>query len=146
LGLSKAEKWVNELRTLCRKLRIEGRVIFAGHLKQRELDAIYRRSDFTVLPSVNEGFGLVVVESWLHRKASIVTDRAGVAELIKEKKNGMLFNPDDTSVLASKMSMLLDDPELASKMGQQGYETSKHCTIDEGIRAEKNLIMRLVGG
>ena len=74
---------------------------------------MYERCDFTVLPSVKEGFGLVVVESWLHSKASLVTDEAGVAELIEDGKNGMLVDPEDTDTLSLKMATLLENKESA---------------------------------
>jgi glycosyltransferase involved in cell wall biosynthesis len=106
---------------------------------------MYERCTLTVLPSVVEGFGLVVVESWLHRKPPVVSSRAGVAELIEEGKNGLLFNPDDSAELARKMRQLLDDHELAVSIGRHGYVTSKRCSIDEGLRAETEVITELVG-
>ena len=145
LGISKAERWRGELEALSSKLGIRDRVVFAGHLAQRDLDAMYERCKFTILPSINEGFGLVVVESWLHRKATLVTERAGVTELIKEGKNGLVIDPDDTAGVADKMSLLLDDDELARRIGEDGYEISKYCLIDEGERAETEVIRQLVG-
>jgi glycosyltransferase involved in cell wall biosynthesis len=145
LGLPKSEKWRMELEALSKRLRVRGRIIFAGHLVQRELDAMYERSKFTILPSIKEGFGLVVVESWLHRKACLVTEMAGVSELIKEGKNGLLVNPEATATFAQKMRLLLDDDEMARLVGLGGYRTSKRCTIDAGVKAEMKVINELVG-
>ncbi|MDA4130981.1 MAG: glycosyltransferase family 4 protein, partial [Thaumarchaeota archaeon] len=107
LGLSKSSVWRTNLENLSKDLGLESRVILAGHLNQKELDAMYERCDFTVLPSVKEGFGLVVVESWLHSKASLVTVEAGVAELIEDGKNGILVQPDNTESMSVKMTTLL---------------------------------------
>lgn len=145
LGLSKADKWRGYLEGLSRRLGIGTRVIFTGHLSQKELDAMYERSKFTVLASVREGFGLVVIESWLHQKACLVTERAGVAELIREGENGLLFNPDDTAGMAEKMRMLLDESELANHIGSSGYETSRLCSMEEGLKAETKVIKELAG-
>ena len=145
LGLPKSEKWRAELEDLSTRLGVRDRIIFAGHLIQRELDAMYERSEFTILPSIKEGFGLVVIESWLHRKACLVTERAGVAELINEGKNGLLVDPEATSTFGKKIRRLLDDREMARLIGQRGYRTSRLCSIGAGVKAEMGVITQLVG-
>lgn len=144
LGLSKSDSWRAALENLAKEMGIENQVIFAGHLSQEELDAMYERSSFTVLPSVREGFGLVTVESWLHHKASLVTERAGVAEIVQEEKNGLLINPDDTKDFSQKLSILLEDKELCDRIAEEGYKTSKVCTIDEGLKEETKVISELM--
>ncbi|HYB03181.1 MAG TPA: glycosyltransferase family 4 protein [Nitrososphaerales archaeon] len=144
LGLSKSAVWREKLEILAKELGVEKNVVFAGHLSQKELDAMYERCSFTVLPSVKEGFGLVVVESWLHSRASIVTNEAGVAELVQDGKNGMLVDPNNTEELASKMAMLLGNPELTKAMGEAGLITSKLCSMEEGLKAETRAIDELL--
>ncbi len=144
LGLSKSSDWRAKLETLAKDLNVQENVIFAGHLSQKDLDAMYERCSFTVLPSVKEGFGLVVVESWLHSRASIVTDEAGVAELVEDGKNGMLVDPNNAEELASKMSILLSDKELTRTMGEIGLSTSKQCSMEEGLKAETRVLDELL--
>lgn len=145
LALSKSDVWRGQLGRLSKHLGIENRIVFAGHLVQRELDSMYERCKFTVLPSVKEGFGLVAIESWIHRKACLVTERAGVTELIHEGKNGLLIDPDNTKEFSEKMSMLLDDSELTQRLAWGGNQTSKVCTIDRGLKSEVQIIKELVG-
>ncbi len=145
LGLSKGSRWREELEGLARRLSVGNRVVFAGHVPQRELDALYETCRFTVLPSIEEGFGLVVVEGWLHSKAALVTERAGIAELVAEGKNGLLIDPDRPEEMGEAMRLLLDDEERARQIGGRGYETSKQCSLDAGVRAETEMITHLVG-
>ena len=93
---------------------------------------------------VKEGFGLVVVESWLHSRASIVTNGAGVAELVHDGKNGMLVNPNNTEELAAKMARLLSDRETARTMGEAGFVASKLCSMEEGLKARTRAIDELL--
>lgn len=145
LGLSKADRWRTRLHGLAEQLGIADRVIFTGHVTQAELDALYERCRFTVLPSTNEGFGLVVVESWLHRRPAIVTVRAGISELIEDGKNGLLFDPDIPSDLARQMRRLLADPEeLGAHLVRSGRATARKCSLDEAARAESLLLERLL--
>lgn len=144
LGLSKSAVWRARLEDLAKELGVQDNVIFAGHLSQNELDAMYERCNFTVLPSVKEGFGLVVVESWLHSRASIVTNEAGIAELVQDGKNGMLVNPNDTEELSSKMAKLLSDKEMTRTMGEVGLDSSKQCSMEEGLKAETRALDELL--
>jgi len=141
-GLSKADRWRAHLESEAQRLGIRERVIFAGHVPQEALDCFYERSLFTVLPSVNEGFGLVVVESWLHQRPTLVTDRAGIAELIQDGKNGMLFDPDDLPGLVAKMRRLLDDKggELARRLARNAIPTARACSIATAARDEAKLM------
>jgi glycosyltransferase involved in cell wall biosynthesis len=141
LGLSKAGRWRAQLEATAHRLGIGERVIFTGHVGQEALDCFYERALFTVLPSVNEGFGLVVVESWLHRRPAVVTDRAGIAELIRDGENGILFDPDDIGSLARKMRELLDDDgTLAARLAKHALGTAKLCSITRAARAEADLL------
>ncbi|MDA4111299.1 MAG: glycosyltransferase family 4 protein [Thaumarchaeota archaeon] len=144
LGLSKSAVWGANLQNIAKDSGVSDRVVFAGHLNQKELDAMYERCDFTVLPSVKEGFGLVVVESWLHSRAALVTKEAGVAELIEDGKNGMLVNPDDTNSMSQKMSVMLEDRDQLVQMGERGLVTSKLCSMEEGLKAETRAIGELL--
>ena len=145
LGLGKSAHWRAHLETLARDLKVEDRVLFTGHVTQAELDCLYERSQFTILPSTFEGFGLVVVESWIHQRPTIVTTRAGVAELIRDGENGLLFDPDDPASLVKQMERLLG-PQSArtARLGAAGAETARKCSIDIAARAESRLVGEVV--
>lgn len=89
IGLPKAEKWLQYLKNHARALSLDKNVVFSGYLPEKELCAAYSISDVFVLPSVREGFGLVVVEAWLFKKPAIVSSYAGIADLIDEGHNGL---------------------------------------------------------
>jgi glycosyltransferase involved in cell wall biosynthesis len=145
LGLSKSERWKSHLEAEVQRLGIRERVIFTGHVPQDALDCFYERALFTVLPSVNEGFGLVVVESWLHRRPALVTNRAGIAELVTDGQNGILFDPDDIPSLAEKMRALIDDRgELARRLARNATVTARACSIGTAARAEAKLMAEVL--
>jgi glycosyltransferase involved in cell wall biosynthesis len=143
VGLSKSALWRARLEQLTSQLGVGSRVAFAGHLAQRELDAMYERCLFTVLPSIKEGFGLVVVESWLHERPALVTDRAGVVELVRPGVNALSFDPDQPMALAEGMAELLGDPSAARAMGTNGRRTARRCTLAAGVKEETELLREL---
>jgi glycosyltransferase involved in cell wall biosynthesis len=147
LGLSKSDRWRARLDEEVRRAGISDRVVFTGHVTQAELDALYERSDFSILPSVNEGFGLVVVESWIHRRPALVTDRAGVAELITDGENGLLFDPDSVTGLARQIRRITaDDGTLRRRLVDGGRRTARTCSLETAARQERELFESLVGG
>ena len=132
LGLSKGAIWLEKLKKQAEQLGVEERVIFTGYADQRTLNAAYQRCDLTLLPSVAEGFGLVVVESWLFRKPTVVTERAGIIELIQDGQNGLVVDPDDVESIADKLVYLLDNGDEAERIGANGLITSERCSIRQG--------------
>ncbi|HUK27541.1 MAG TPA: glycosyltransferase family 4 protein [Candidatus Acidoferrales bacterium] len=144
LGLSKSAMWLTELRNLVNTLNIENNVLFAGYFPQRLLNAVYSSCDVTVLPSRQEGFGLVVVESWLYKKPTLVSNKAGIAELIDDGKNGILIDPTNPAEMAEKISAVLSDSELARGLGENGYLTSQRCLIEQGLQSEWEIISSLL--
>ncbi len=146
IGLSKGADWLEKLKRLVRRLKLEERVVFTGHINQRELQAAYERCEVTLLPSLMEGFGLVVIESWLYKKPAVVSSRAGVADMIIDGENGCLADPEDIDAFTGKIVALLKDPGRASRLGVRGYETSKKCTLDEGTKNESEMLRDLLGG
>jgi glycosyltransferase involved in cell wall biosynthesis len=144
VGLSKGSAWRKELESLAAELGVKESVRFAGHLSQSELDAAYERCEMTVLPSIREGFGLVVLESWIHKKPSIVSQGAGISEIIVDGTNGLLYDPDDCDALAEKILALTSDPRKSRLMGERGYSTSKRCYLDKGVEAEADIIAKVV--
>jgi glycosyltransferase involved in cell wall biosynthesis len=146
LGLSKSETWRTHLEEVARDLGVSDRILFTGHVTQAELDSLYERCAFTILPSIFEGFGLVVVESWLHHKPTIVTARAGVADLIRDGENGFLFDPEDPNSLDRKMTRLLRNAHgLRRRLGEEGAKTARDCSIDGVVHDVARLFRQVVG-
>jgi glycosyltransferase involved in cell wall biosynthesis len=145
LGLSKSARWRTHLEQMVAKAGLGGRVVFTGHVGQNELDALYERCRFTILPSVREGFGLVAVESWLHAKPAIVTVRAGIAELVRDGVNGLLFDPDDPKGLAKQMRLLLDDRSgrLRARLVRNGRTASRKCSLAAAEKAEREMLVEV---
>ncbi len=144
-GASKGHRWRTRLEELARETGVGDRVVFTGHVNQHDLDCLYERADFSILPSVNEGFGLVVVESWIHKTPAIVTDRAGIAELIKDGVNGLLFDPNDPEGFARKMGQLADQPSLRSRLARSAARTARKCFLEAALQPEARLVGEQAG-
>ncbi len=105
-----------------RRLRIEDRVKFCPAVSDEDLPRFLALADVFVFPSQNrlEGFGLVVAEAMAVGLPVVIADMPGVREVIEPGQEGLLVEPLLASDLAAKVTTLLDDPQLARRMGAAG--------------------------
>ena len=75
-----------------------------------------------VNPSSYEAFGIVFLEAWAREKPVIGTNIKAVREIIRDGYNGFLFDSQKKSDLEDKIVKIMDNRELAVKMGQLGNE------------------------
>jgi len=84
------------------------------------------KADVVVLPSMREAQPLSVLEAMACKKPVVVFDLPFASEYIKSSMNGMTARPGDPRDLADKISMLLSDRNLRSRIGHEAYEHIKH--------------------
>lgn len=78
--------------------------------------------DIMLMPSLWEGFGLVLLEA-MSRRLPIVASRVGaIPEVVADGESGLLVPPSDSVALAEAISQLLDDEALRKSMGLRGRE------------------------
>jgi len=90
---------------------------FLRTLSAEDLAAEYRNCDVFCLPSVQEGFGIVLLEAMAAGKP-IVAVRAGAAPEVAA--HGLLAAPDNAESLARAIYRLWNDRVLAAEIAQQG--------------------------
>lgn len=88
-----------------------------------EMPEVYRGSDVFVLPSENETFGQVFIESMACKLPVIGTKTGGIPEIISDSYNGYLIPPNDSSILAQKIEKLLNDNAIRNKFIESGIKT-----------------------
>jgi trehalose synthase len=85
--------------------------------------------------STKEGFGLVVSEAMWQGTPVIGSRVGGICAQIHEGRNGFLVDPHDVESIAKLMARLLDDPEEAKCLGEQGREhVRKNFLLPELVR------------
>lgn len=91
-------------------------IFFEGLKSSRELPAYYSFAGAFVLPSTREPWGLVVNEAMASGLPVLVSDRCGCAEdLVKDHRNGFVFDPALSGALAERMSAIGDLPAEARR-------------------------------
>lgn len=114
---------MEKLQNLKSDLGISNNVIFVGHTSEAE--KYFKASDVFVLPSVFEGFGIVILEAFRASIPVVATAIEGPKELIEDNVNGLLFEPRDYKALADRIVKFYESRELREKIGNGGYLSYK---------------------
>ena len=95
---------------------------FLGSVKDSELPKIYNCADVFVLPSVQEGQGIVLLEAQASGVPVVAFDAGGVKEAVRDRETGLLVKPGDTDGLAEALINLLNNKQSRETLGQNGRE------------------------
>ena len=89
-----------------------------GYVKSPELRKLYESAAMLVLPSLDEGFGIPVLEAMTVGVPVVVSNRGSLPEIVGEA--GVIVDPEDTHALAAAMANLLDDHERYARLVKAG--------------------------
>jgi glycosyltransferase involved in cell wall biosynthesis len=84
---------------------------------------LYANAAVVVYPSLAEGFGLPVLEAMAHGTPVVTSSGTATEETAGDA--ALLVDPLDTGAIASAIATLLDDRELASRLGHAGRERAR---------------------
>lgn len=113
------------------QLGLNESVSFLGF--REDISGLLRKSNISVLTSDFEGFGLVVIESFLQKRPVIAFDIFSLKEIFSNNC-GILVKSFDIDEFAEKIVYLLKNPIISKEMGENGYQrVLNHFNIDRMI-------------
>ncbi len=114
-----------------------------GYLETREIRALMAASALLVLPSLEEGFGLPIVEA-MAAGLPVVCSRGSALEEVAGDA-ATLINPLDTESIANGIQRVLDDPAYADERRQRGLDQSRKFDWDIAARRTVDFYHRVLG-
>ncbi len=119
-------------------------VVFLGFVSDDEKYALYEACDLFVMPSSEEGFGLVYAEAGAFGKPSIGCDVMGVPEAIAHEETGLLVPPNDADAVAEAILRLLRNDTERARMGAAARQRVESMgTWEDRAREYQQLIGEL---
>ncbi len=103
----------------------KSKIKFIYNFPQNKLANLIDNCTFLVLPSIQESFGLVIIEAWARGKPVIVSNIPSLSELVKHSHGGLIFKPDNLDDLQTKIKKLINSPALCYQYGQNGLKYVK---------------------
>ncbi len=109
----------DQLERYAHELGVIKRCLFLGY--QEDVARFYDAIDVLVLPSINEGTPVSVIEALAARRPAVATRVGGVPDVVRDGIDGFLVDADDVDALATRLAELAADPELRARMGEAGH-------------------------
>lgn len=119
--------WAEELRAYAASKPDGGEIVFTGHVSEREKQRVYAASWVMALPSIKEGWGLVVGEAGMHGTPTVAYASAGgTRESIVDGTSGLLAV--DYDELTAHLTAVLTDPTVRTTLSEGAREVSSRFT------------------
>jgi len=134
-------KMKNKLARLIAKLAIDRNVVFLPSV--RDTASVLSIMDIFVMPSIEEGLGLSLMEAMAAGVAVIGSDVGGIKSLIMDGENGLLVKPKDALGIQEAILGLLKDEQKREFLGKnarifiaQNFSQEKMLLQTEGVYSE----------
>lgn len=120
---------IPRLRKMAEDRGISSNVIFEGFVPEERLPSYYSACDVFVLPSLQEGFGIVLIEAMACGKVTVASDTSAIPEVVGDA--GILVEPKNSDALAHAISRLLNNMPARESLGQKALaRVKKYYTIE----------------
>jgi glycosyltransferase involved in cell wall biosynthesis len=133
-----------ELRDEADRLGLRDRVLLPSWVSDDELEALFRIARCLVLPSLDEGFGLPVLEAMAREVPVACSD----IPALREVANGaaLRFDPRNVDAMAAAIRTVLQDDHAAAELRRRGRERATQFTWERTARATLESYRRAVAG
>lgn len=112
----------DELENFSQNHGLKDCVKWVGWLDYEYLSYYFQSADVFVLPTLEDTWGMVVLEAMAFGKPVLCSKWAGAAEMVVEGENGYVFDPHDPAKLAETMRRFIDNPDLIVSMGHKSQQ------------------------
>jgi len=111
----------DELRDAARKEQLRDAVVFAGF--QNDVGPFFSAMEVFVLPSLNEGTPMALLEAMAHGIPSIASAVGQIPNIIDSAKTGILVPPGNVIALRDAILSLYKSPSMRKRIGEKGRKT-----------------------
>jgi phosphatidyl-myo-inositol dimannoside synthase len=99
-------------------------ITFLGRVDEARLAALYRDATFFVMPSTDEGFGLVYLEA-MRASTPCIAARGAAEEIITDGRDGLIVDAGDRDALVAAMVRLFVDPQTRGRIAAAGAQRAE---------------------
>jgi len=122
----------NPLRQACQRLGLEDRVHFLGYVLPEDLSALYQRATCFVFPSLEEGFGLPVLEAMAAGIPVVSAATGSLPEVVGD--SAVLVRNNDSSTWASALEDVIENEGLRADLARKGKQRADQYSWETAAR------------
>jgi len=130
VGDGKFFSWIEKT---IKEYRLEKIVLLAGWIEHEQIDILYRKYHYFILPSKFESFGLVVLDAYKNGLPVLSSRAGGLKDIVQERKTGFLFEDDDITGFANKIEFIINNPQIIKVQQKNVQRYVKEFSYDKHI-------------
>ena len=108
------------IRDVINQEQLSADIILTGYLHDKDVQQLYQNAKLYVFPSINEGFGIPVLEAFKHNLPVVIANNTCLPEVAG--LGAKSFNPYDITEIAQTITLLLNDQTLRQSYIEKGKE------------------------
>lgn len=125
-GEGQAEsRYYKDLKLSASDLVKNGRVEFTGRVDDSRLSSLISESDFLIVPSDWEGFGIIYLEAMRGGAVPIASNQGGACEIIDDRINGFLIAAEDEIFLENLLQTIIENNGIIAEMRDNGLKKAE---------------------
>lgn len=117
---------LQELKEFCEKNNLTNSVQWVGRVDYSQLGEYFSKADVFILPTLEDTWGMVVLEAMVLGKAILCSKWAGASELVIDGENGYRFDPYKSEEVTELMRQFINNSEIAIPMGEKSQQLMKN--------------------
>jgi phosphatidylinositol alpha-mannosyltransferase len=126
---------------------VRDRVVMLGSVPHHLLPPYHAACEVFCAPATGrESFGIVLVEAMAAGLPVVASDIPGYREVVRHEAEGILVPPSDHRRLADAVGRLLDEPDLARRLGEAGRDRARRYSWDQVAREVEAAYEEALGG
>lgn len=123
---------VERFKKMAEDMGLSDIVSFPGYVTGKEREEYFRKAAIYCMCSYEEGFPMVVLESWMYGINVVTTPVGGLPDVIEEGKNCLTFDFGDDEGLAKQLRVLMENEEKRREIAEYSREFAiKHFSMDK---------------
>jgi glycosyltransferase involved in cell wall biosynthesis len=135
---------MEQLRQSVSSTSLLGVVHVVGAVPYRDLGAYFQACDVLVLPTLEDTWGMVVLEAMAFGKPVLCSKYAGSKEMVRHGVNGFIFDPYNTQELADYMAQFIRKPHLIAEFGRMSSEIIAPYTPQRSATVLAGLVSKVL--
>ncbi|MBS6396161.1 MAG: glycosyltransferase family 4 protein [Clostridiales bacterium] len=135
------ERYISKCKSLISD-EIKNEVVWCKIIKNAQLKFVYQKAYAFLLPSIQEIFGMVLLEAMYFGLPVISSHSAGAGTLIQNGINGLIVEQFEVNEWKFAIESILDDYGYASELGEVATETIKRDYMWDSIAKKMMIYMR----
>ena len=134
----------DDLQEQVNRLQINDKVLFLGF--RNDVASLLKEADVFVLPSIEEGFGNVIIEAMAANVCVVASNVGGIPEIIENNINGIMFKKGMVADLSDSLFRVLNDKELREKLINNANQMIDKFSDVKMISKHEEIYLKLMKG